>query len=507
NVRKLMRLAAEFESREGRDLRGLLDFLAARAETDAEAQAATAAEGHDGVRIMTVHNAKGLEFDVVAVPDLSRSLLAGARPPLLTLGREQPPRVGMQLRRLGAASVNLYSYSELADEARERDAEEGLRLFHVAATRARRHLILSGVVRPQPNAETKPSTPVIERIVAGLGIDRESDSAVPVPAPEPRSGLEASFEPSEIAVRANLPSPDRAAELRRIHAGDAVETPQRMGPPPLVQRRPPAVPNRPLSYSAIAAFEECPYRFYMERVLDLGDGSDRGSGRAAAEGATGPARGGRGERAAQGAAVHSLLEWSAVNEWREPPEEMARRHGIAVGLDPEASEALLGPLRAWLGSDLLARRVRGPEAEVRAEVPLLLSVGGTVLRGSIDLLVERQGHPPLVIDYKSDRLGDAGPAEHAGRYETQRDIYALAVAEARDSSEVEVAYVFLERPDEPVLAALGPAEMVAGRARLAAAIERIELGDFPPADPDRRNWDLCRNCPALGRTCSGPEAA
>ena len=78
NVRKLMRLAAEFEAREGRDLRGLLDFLAARAEADAEAQAATAVEGHDGVRIMTVHNAKGLEFDVVAVPDLARSLLAGA---------------------------------------------------------------------------------------------------------------------------------------------------------------------------------------------------------------------------------------------------------------------------------------------------------------------------------------------------------------------------------------------------------------------------------------------
>ncbi|MGE5408679.1 MAG: UvrD-helicase domain-containing protein, partial [Syntrophothermus sp.] len=47
NVRKLMRLAAEFEASEGRDLRGLLDFLAVRAEGEAEAQAATAAEGHD----------------------------------------------------------------------------------------------------------------------------------------------------------------------------------------------------------------------------------------------------------------------------------------------------------------------------------------------------------------------------------------------------------------------------------------------------------------------------
>ena len=35
------------------------------------------AEGHDGVRVMTVHAAKGLEFPVVAVPDLGRALDAG----------------------------------------------------------------------------------------------------------------------------------------------------------------------------------------------------------------------------------------------------------------------------------------------------------------------------------------------------------------------------------------------------------------------------------------------
>ncbi|HEY2716619.1 MAG TPA: UvrD-helicase domain-containing protein, partial [Solirubrobacterales bacterium] len=175
NVRKLTRLADEFEEREGRDLRGFLDFLAARAESDAEAQAATAAEGHDGVRIMTVHNAKGLEFDVVAVPDLSRSLLAGARPPLLLLRREQPPRVGMQLRRLGTASINLYEYAELLEESRARDSEEGLRLFHVAATRARQRLILSGVVKPEPGREVKASTPVIERLVDSLGLARDAD--------------------------------------------------------------------------------------------------------------------------------------------------------------------------------------------------------------------------------------------------------------------------------------------------------------------------------------------
>ena len=189
NLRKLSRLAAAYESREGRDLRGMLDFLAARAETDTEAQAATAAEGHDGVRIMTVHNAKGLEFEVVAVPDLSRGLLAGGRRPVLALGREQPPRVGLQWRRLGRASVNLYDYGELIEAGEARDAEEGLRLFHVAATRARERLILSGVVKPEPPREMKPGTAVIERLVEALGVSTaDQESADPETGDPPRRG-------------------------------------------------------------------------------------------------------------------------------------------------------------------------------------------------------------------------------------------------------------------------------------------------------------------------------
>jgi ATP-dependent exoDNAse (exonuclease V) beta subunit len=514
NVRKLMRLAAEFESREGRDLRGLLDFLAARSEADADAQAATALEGHDGVRIMTVHSAKGLEFDVVAVPDLARGLLAGSGTPLLAIGHEaESPRVGMQLRRLGAASVNLYSYGALRDEGQRRDAEEELRLFHVAATRARQRLLLSGVVKPEPGAETSLRTAVIERIAAAFSLDREHDSTFTVPAPQPRQGLEASFEPAEVAVHVNLASPERAAELtaRRGAADAAPDLGE--GPAPLVERRAPAVPNRPLSYTALGAYEDCAYRFYMERVLDLGvsvrPGSRSAIQKANESGAAEAAVAARGSGAALGAIVHSLLEWSQANGWREPSEELARRHALAAGLDaaaPGAVEGILEPIRAWLGSELLRDRVLAPGASVRAETPLLLDVSGAVLRGSIDLLVERDGEPPLVVDYKTDRLDGAAPAERAVRYATQRSIYALAVAEARGGAEVEVAYVFLERPEEPVIAKLGSAEMEGARGRLSETIQRIAGGQFPPAPPERRDRALCDGCPALGRLCSGPAA-
>jgi ATP-dependent helicase/nuclease subunit A len=498
NVRKLSRLAAAYEEREGRDLRGLLDFLAARAETDTEAQAATAAEGHDGVRIMTVHNAKGLEFEVVAVPDLSRGLLAGGRRPVLALGREQPPRVGLQWRRLGRAAVNLYDYGELIEAGEERDSEEGLRLFHVAATRARERLILSGVVRPEPPREVKPGTAVIERLVEALGVSREEDTDVAVPPAEAREGLDETFAPSEIAVRVNLPSPERGAELRDLHLDAVADRPLGSGTPPLVERRPPIVPGRPLSYTAISAFEECGYRFYMERVLGL----PAAASTPAPVGDEGPSA--REERSARGAAVHALLEWSQANGWAEPTAELARRHGLAAGLNLGAAEAeeLLGPVRDWLGSGL--REEIAGATRVRAEVPILLRAKGTVLRGSIDLLVEREAAPPLVVDYKTDRLRGGDPAERAAHYEIQRSIYALAAAESLGADEVEVAYVFLERADTPARTVLTRADMDAGQARIDAAVEAISRGDFEPAPEPERTWDLCRGCPALGRLCSGP---
>jgi len=510
NVRKLMRLAGEFESREGRDLRGLLDFLHSRAEADVDAEAASAIEGHDGVRIMTVHSAKGLEFGVVAVPNLSRRLLAGSRLPPLTLGHEDgQPRVGFQLRRLGAASLNLYSHEQLCAELQQREAEEELRLFHVAATRARERLILSGVAMPQPGRGTQPGTPAIERILAGFEVDREGDSTISVSAPEPREGLEASFEPAEIAVHVNLASPERAAELTAMRRETTPLAAQVEGRAPLLERQPPTVPNRPLSYTAIAAYEECAYRFYMERVLDLDAGgrtSARTSGATAtaAEGETAP--GTRDEAAARGAAVHSLLEWSQANGWREPGADLVAQHAVAAGLEPatETEAELLAPLRAWLGSDLLRERVVAGGTGTRAEVPLLLGIGGVTLRGSIDLLVERAGAPPLVVDYKTDRLNGSAPSERAGKYAVQRAVYALAVAEARNAAEVEVAYVFLERPEEPVVELLDGEAMVDGRAQLETIVERIGAGEFPVAAVERRSWDLCRGCPALGRLCSGP---
>ena len=378
-------------------------------------------------------------------------------PPFL-IGREAAsPRVGLQLRRLGAPGINLYAHVELREEAKQREAEEEFRLFHVAATRAQQRLLISGVIKEKPGEEST-GTSVIERIASGLELDRDPTPPSLVPAPIAREGLDAVFAPSEIAVRVSLASVERAAELARFAVAPSPR-------PTLAEGRHRCSRSRSAGAAELAA-------------LLLGDRRRREARAAAPIQTTPRAKSSRIRRpdagAARGTAAHSLLEWSHANGWSEPPPELVSRlpSPPASTPAPPIPPALLAPLRAWLGSALFAERVRALHRSAQ-RCRSCCDFGLRLVRGSIDLLVEDAGRAPLIVDFKTDRLGGHAPADLMERYGIQRDIYALAVSEATGSTEVEVAYVFLERPEEPVTETLGSDEVAAGRERLEGAIGRV----------------------------------
>jgi ATP-dependent helicase/nuclease subunit A len=496
NVRKLMRLARDFEAADGRDLRGFLDFATLRAAADDESSAATEAEDHDGVRIMTTHSAKGLEFPVVAVADLGRMLLQGGWPPALRLGRGSPPRIGMRLARLGAASEPIYGMDELKEEDEQRDAAEELRLFYVAATRAQERLILSGVMPDNGNGSPR-RRPIVQRLPAVFGFEELEDGGLAtLPAPEPRDGLDAAFADAQVVVRVNRASPERAAELVRASAAEPKPPLETSAAPPLLGGPQPPAPLRPLSYSALAEHRRCGYRFWAERVLGLG---------AVRPGRNGATTAGREGRFGFGSAVHGLLEWSARNRWIEPTAGLAERLLAAQEVDPSQTglvERALEQVGGWLESDLCAE-LRGSR-RVRPEVPFLLELAGAQVRGSIDLFAEPDTGPPTLVDFKTDRLEGGDPTGIADRYEVQQLLYAVAASEATGAASVRIAWVFLERPEAPVLAGLEEAAIAEARARLEEMVAQIAAGQFEVTDsPD---WPLCRDCPARRRLCSRPAA-
>jgi ATP-dependent helicase/nuclease subunit A len=499
NVRKLMRLAREFEASEGPDLGAFLEYLDSRAASrDREAEAATRAEGHAGVRVMTVHGAKGLEFGVVAVADLGRNLQLGWTPLRVRAGEEGPEggelaRVGVQLGRLGRPAERLHDYQELTELAAERDAEEEARLAYVAATRAKRRLLLSGTFNPNAlkreiDARKPIALQLIRSLLDGDVTEREVD------LPEAGDG----YPSGGMRLSVSEPGPGVGAELlvgRETEA--APEAPTDVEPPLGRPEVPPALIGG-LSYSALSSYENCGYRFYVERVLGIGEPDIASRGDSDESSPAPEIR----RRFGPGVAVHALLEWSARNRWREPSAERAAAAVREQGLEAsdEQIEAVLELSRAFLGSGL---REEIGEARVSAEVPFVLSVGGTLVRGSIDLLVERPDGSVLVVDYKTDRLNDRDPVEIVSRYTVQRDLYALAAA-ARGAP-VETAYVFLEQPDPAVRESFDEAELEAARGRVEALLDRLAAGRFDVTDRPHRA--LCLDCPARERLCSHETAA
>jgi hypothetical protein len=107
----------------------------------------------------------------------------------------------------------------------------------------------------------------------------------------------------------------------------------------------------------------------------------------------------------------------------------------------------------------------------------------------------------LVIDYKTDRVGRATPAELGERYAAQRAVYALAAARGEERT-VRAAHVFLERPEEPVVEVFDAGALTAARERLEGLVAQIRARLFEPAAEPYAA--LCFGCPAAPRLCPRP---
>ncbi len=134
NVQRICDLARTFELSGGLSFRGFIDRVNEEAEKERSVESPVLEEGTEGVRIMTVHAAKGLEFPVVILADMTA-----------TIAHTQPDRTIDVDRRLSATRILGCSPWELftnQDTERRRDEAEGVRVAYVATTRAKDLLVV-----------------------------------------------------------------------------------------------------------------------------------------------------------------------------------------------------------------------------------------------------------------------------------------------------------------------------------------------------------------------------
>jgi ATP-dependent exoDNAse (exonuclease V) beta subunit len=478
NLRKLARLARSYEELRGADVEGFVRFVS---EQDAagvkELEAVAEEEGAGAVRLLTIHAAKGLEFRVVVVADAGRERMSTRGEEIICL---PDGRFGFKVvdpltgRRVGA-----FEYDAVRDAEEAAAESERLRLYYVAMTRAIDRLIVAGSV---DSARRDPKTPigwVLDRLELGELEDGE------VARGEARLELRVDrFEPEQ------APEPEEPPEEAQLSLFEAAVSERATTVPELPLLEPVAVPAvdrvRRLSYSALALFQRCPYRFYAERLAGMRP-VDGGGGRI----------GGHAGMAASeiGDSVHRLLE--RVDLSAPAPPSLDQVLGWYPGATTEELERIGALVQAYCESALAARLAALDG--VSSERPFAFEHDGVLFHGVLDVLHLENGRA-LVADFKSNLLGELSPAEvFDAEYRLQRLVYAIACFRA-GAEEVEVVYQFLERPDELVEAVFRRDELPALEAELSAAIEQIQAGIFPP----RPSEFACAGCPALDVVCAGP---
>ncbi len=137
NVLQMAEMARRHDAAGGLSFRGFVEHLLDESDRRLAGEAPIFEEGSDGVRIMTVHRAKGLEFPVVVLAD-----------PTCKLHRRTADRYIDGEKGLCALRLAGWSPLDLLDhEAEEvvRNRAEAVRLAYVAATRARDLLVVPAV--------------------------------------------------------------------------------------------------------------------------------------------------------------------------------------------------------------------------------------------------------------------------------------------------------------------------------------------------------------------------
>ena len=381
------------------------------------------------VRVMTVHQSKGLEFDAVVLPELSAGLTGGGGGTVAL--PERDPDTGRVLRVFPGVKKSLRPlFPEIAAAHRQRQEavlRDALSLLYVAVTRAKRavHLLVS-----ESSADPSSGAHTFARLaLAGLGLDDREGAEGDVLLERGDAGWHRELEEEaaeeaegrEEATGTGAPAaPAAAGEREGREAGLRID-PERSAGRMLRHRTP----------SDLAG-----------GVTELGDVL-RTERREAAR--------------LRGSVVHAWLEEIRWIEDGLPAIPELRRVAarVAPTLEASAVDEMLEDFRSWLEAgevlEVLSReatlaRVRrrleadGAAVSAETEWSFMRRRDGEIVTGQVDRLVRfgPAGSDPAaspagaeVLDYKTDDPGggEEGLREASGHYRPQLEAYRQAVAE------------------------------------------------------------------------------
>ena len=407
-------------------------------------------KGAQGVRIMTVHGAKGLEAPVVFLVDKTSHYHQAIHVPrLIEWGDPDGPVSGHGWLWIPAKDDHVAQTQSVVGDLEQADADEHRRLLYVGMTRAEDRLIVCGYTGKEADSE-KTAAKLAETwhglVSSALQEDwQEADAKGNPMTPDAVDDV-----PWKTMV---WHRPERTERNTLTTQAKSDAAPEIEALPPWIRHRlaKPSTLPRPLSPSgAQALVDEPPTPSAVGKRISGGlDARQRGT------------------------LAHTLLQWLPEH----PPEkrgELALSYlaGAAPTLSDEVRQTLAKQTIAVLDAPDLARFFTPGES--LAEVPVMgtVNLGGAAraVGGTIDRLVAEDG-TVWALDFKTGAHVPNDAGEIAPVYVTQMALYRALLQAVYPDHICRTALLYTAAESGPRLIEVAPAQMDAALVTLSAAVE------------------------------------
>ncbi|MBW3666465.1 MAG: ATP-dependent helicase [Actinobacteria bacterium] len=394
NVYRLLDVAEDWSPLSGRpSVRAFLEYLDLMEEEPAEELDSARLSGEDAVTLVTVHRAKGLEWETVALPALARNNFPSSSSQFEDPVRF-PEHVPVHLR-IDEVLANLPAdEDERMEFLRQRHHAQEWRVAYVAVTRAKKRLLASGAYwygLPEPRSTPAEHSPLFE-MIADSPVSVSDGHAEHKPRPELLRSPTRQSDPDPLFPagweRAVRDAMEDAESIGSLAAELGLERPYRETLEDITDRlfaiddieAAPVRRDDSVSVTGLVTYAQCPKRFYWTAVDPL------------------PRR--HNPAARRGTEIHRRIE---LHQRGQPALEPIAEavYDRAADEEDSAPEGMPeGGFAAYLDSRFAERRAALVEAPFSIELDTGLRV-----RGRIDAIYADDGVWE-VVDFKSGRPGD-----------------------------------------------------------------------------------------------------